>query len=256
VLPHAVAIFRRRCSGKQDPGATGNRACGAAYRPGSSATRCPPSWPAWWRSAPGVGGNPYRQTVFGGGHPRRPRARTRQHGDKILYAHFPHASANPTKSSTSQDNPTWRRPGGPAVLGRASSRPASLFTAVRTMNRNGATTHAGQDHRPEDGSGRRHAADGCPAPEARTSRAIGYQIATAQPAPYISPTATRCSFLTAAQGPPRDPSTTAAMKPSRGRAGRRGPRWRAVGEEDYSVAAVNKAIYDISTSPNNATSPT
>jgi putative drug exporter of the RND superfamily len=167
-------------------------------------------------------------------------------GAKILSAHFPNSSANPTNIIYKLNQPAWNDLEA-LQAARGQLEASGLFTAVTgPLNPNGATLTPAQLTALHDRLGPPQLLPATPPPGTNIP-AIGYQLYRAT-ALYISPDGHTVQFLTGLKA--GDPSTTAAMNAVPAVRAEAATVARSIGAADYGVGGLAPAIYDISSISN------
>jgi RND superfamily putative drug exporter len=181
-----------------------------------------------------------------GGDTTAPAGSDSAAGARILSAHFPQTSANPTNILYRLKQPVWD---DLPVLETARSQLESsgLFTTVTgPLNPNGATLTPAQLTALHDRLGPPQLLPATP-PPGTSIPPIAYQLYRAL-ALYISPDGHTVQFLTGLKA--GDPSTTAAMNAVPAVRAEAGTVARSIGAADYGVGGQAPAIYDISSISN------
>jgi RND superfamily putative drug exporter len=181
-----------------------------------------------------------------GGDTTAPAGSDAAAGAKILSAHFPNTSANPTNIIYKLKQPAWNDLEA-LQTARSQLEASGLFTAVTgPLNPNGATLTPAQLTALHDRLGPPQLLPATPPPGTNIP-AIGYQLYRAT-ALYISPDGRTVQFLTGLKA--GDPSTTAAMNAIPAVRAEAGTVARSIGAADYGVGGLAPAIYDISSISN------
>jgi putative drug exporter of the RND superfamily len=181
-----------------------------------------------------------------GGDTTAPAGSDSAAGAKILSAHFPNTSANPTNVIYTLRQPAWNDL-ETLQAARSQLEASGLFTAVTgPLNPNGATLTPAQLTALHDRLGPPQLLPATP-PRGTNIPAIGYQLYRAT-ALYISPDGHTVQFLTGLKA--GDPSTTAAMNAIPAVRAEAGTVARTIGAADYGVGGLAPAIYDISSISN------
>jgi putative drug exporter of the RND superfamily len=177
-----------------------------------------------------------------GGDTTAPAGSDSAAGAKILSAHFPNTSANPTNIIYRLRQPAWN---DLQALETARSQLAAsgLFTTVTgPLNPNGATLTPAQLTALHDRLGPPQLLPAAP-PPGTSIPPIAYQLYRAT-ALYISPDGHTVQFETGLKA--GDPSTTAAMNAIPAVRTEAATVARSIGAADYGVGGQAPAIYDIS----------
>jgi RND superfamily putative drug exporter len=181
-----------------------------------------------------------------GGDTTAPAGSDSAAGAKILSAHFPNTSANPTNIIYTLKQPAWNDL-ETLQAARSQLEASGLFTAVTgPLNPNGATLTPAQLTALHDRLGPPQLLPATPPPGTNIP-AIGYQLYRAT-ALYVSPDGRTVQFLTGLKA--GDPSTTAAMNAIPAVRAEAGTVARTIGAADYGVGGLAPAIYDISSISN------
>jgi RND superfamily putative drug exporter len=181
-----------------------------------------------------------------GGDTTAPAGSDSAAGAKILSAHFPNTSANPTNIIYKLKQPAWNDLEA-LQAARSQLEASGLFTAVTgPLNPNGATLTPTQLTALHDRLGPPQLLPATPPPGTNIP-AISYQLYRAT-ALYISPDGRTVQFLTGLKA--GDPSTTAAMNVIPAVRAEAGTVAHTIGAADYGVGGLAPAIYDISSISN------
>jgi RND superfamily putative drug exporter len=181
-----------------------------------------------------------------GGDTTAPAGSDSAAGAKILSAHFPNTSANPTNIIYTLKQPAWNDLEA-LQAARSQLEASGLFTAVTgPLNPNGATLTPAQLTALHDRLGPPQLLPATPPPGTSISP-IAYQLYRAT-ALYISPDGRTVQFLTGLKA--GDPSTTPAMNAVPSVRAEAGTVARSIGAADYGVGGLAPAIYDISSISN------
>jgi RND superfamily putative drug exporter len=181
-----------------------------------------------------------------GGDTTAPAGSDSAAGAKILSAHFPNSSANPTNIIYTLRQSAWNDLEA-LQAARGQLEASGLFTAVTgPLNPNGATLTPAQLTALHDRLGPPQLLPATPPPGTNIP-AIGYQLYRAT-ALYVSPDGRTVQFLTGLKA--GDPSTTAAMNAIPAVRAEAGTVARTIGATDYGVGGLAPAIYDISSISN------
>ena len=181
-----------------------------------------------------------------GGDTTAPAGSDSAAGAKILSAHFPNSSANPTNIIYKLNQPAWNDLEA-LQAARSQLEASGLFTAVTgPLNPNGATLTPAQLTALHDRLGPPQLLPATP-PPGTSIPPIAYQLYRAL-ALYISPDGHTVQFLTGLKA--GDPSTTAAMNAVPAVRSEAGTVARSIGAADYGVGGQAPAIYDISSISN------
>jgi len=181
-----------------------------------------------------------------GGDTTAPAGSDSAAGAKILSAHFPQTSANPTNILYRLRQPAWNDL--PALeTARSQLEASGLFTTVTgPLNPNGATLTPAQLTALHDRLGPPQLLPATP-PPGTSIPPIAYQQYRATGL-YISPDGQTVQFLTGLKA--GDPSTTAAMNAIPAVRAEAATVARSIGAADYGVGGLAPAIYDISSISN------
>ena len=181
-----------------------------------------------------------------GGDTTAPAGSDSAAGAKILSAHFPQTSANPTNILYRLRQPAWNDLQA-LETARSQLEASGLFTTVTgPLNPNGATLTPAQLTALHDRLGPPQLLPATPPPGTNISP-IAYQLYRAT-ALYISPDGRTVQFLTGLKA--GDPSTTPAMNAVPAVRAEAGTVARTIGAADYGVGGLAPAIYDISSISN------
>ena len=247
LLPALLAIFGRAVFWPSKT-QTGTGKTGVWGRVSSRIVRHPA--PTLVAGLVGFGALAFAVTAYSaagfGGDTTAPAGSDSAAGAKILSAHFPNTSANPTNIIYTLKQPAWNDLEA-LQAARSQLEASGLFTAVTgPLNPNGATLTPAQLTALHDRLGAPQLLP--PTPPAGTNiPAIGYQLYRAT-ALYISPDGRTVQFLTGLKA--GDPSTTAAMNAIPAVRAEAGTVARTIGAADYGVGGLAPAIYDISSISN------
>ena len=181
-----------------------------------------------------------------GGDTTAPAGSDSAAGAKILSAHFPQTSANPTNILYRLRQPAWNDL--PALeTARSQLEASGLFTTVTgPLNPNGATLTPAQLTALHGRLGPPQLLPATP-PPGTSIPPIAYQQYRATGL-YISPDGQTVQFLTGLKA--GDPSTTAAMNAIPAVRAEAATVARSIGAADYGVGGLAPAIYDISSISN------
>ena len=181
-----------------------------------------------------------------GGDTTAPAGSDSAAGAKILSAHFPQTSANPTNILYQLRQPAWNDLHA-LETARSQLAASGLFTTVTgPLNPNGATLTPAQLTALHDKLGPPQLLPATPPPGTSISP-IAYQLYRATGL-YISPDGRTVQFLTGLKA--GDPSTTAAMNAIPAVRAEAATVARSIGAADYGVGGEAPAIYDISSISN------
>jgi putative drug exporter of the RND superfamily len=181
-----------------------------------------------------------------GGETTAPAGSDSAAGAKILSAHFPQTSANPTNILYQLRQPAWNDLHA-LETARSQLAASGLFTTVTgPLNPNGATLTPAQLTALHDKLGPPQLLPATPPPGTSISP-IAYQLYRATGL-YISPDGRTVQFLTGLKA--GDPSTTAAMNAIPAVRAEAATVARSIGAADYGVGGEAPAIYDISSISN------
>ena len=247
LLPALLAIFGRAVFWPSKT-QTGTGKTGVWGRVSSRIVRHPA--PTLVAGLVGFGALAFAVTAYSaagfGGDTTAPAGSDSAAGAKILSAHFPNTSANPTNIIYTLKQPAWNDLEA-LQAARSQLEASGLFTAVTgPLNPNGATLTPAQLTALHDRLGPPQLLPATPPPGTNIP-AIGYQLYRAT-ALYISPDGRTVQFLTGLKA--GDPSTTAAMNAIPAVRAEAGTVARTIGAADYGVGGLAPAIYDISSISN------
>ena len=247
LLPALMAIFGRAVFWPSKT-QTGTGKTGVWGRVSSRIVRHPA--PTLVAGLVGFGALAFAVTAYSaagfGGDTTAPAGSDSAAGAKILSAHFPNTSANPTNIIYTLKQPAWNDL-ETLQAARSQLEASGLFTAVTgPLNPNGATLTPAQLTALHDRLGPPQLLPATPPPGTNIP-AIGYQLYRAT-ALYISPDGRTVQFLTGLKA--GDPSTTAAMNAIPAVRAEAGTVARTIGAADYGVGGLAPAIYDISSISN------
>ena len=247
LLPALLAIFGRAVFWPSKT-QTGTGKTGVWGRVSSRIVRHPA--PTLVAGLVGFGALAFAVTAYSaagfGGDTTAPAGSDSAAGAKILSAHFPNTSANPTNIIYTLKQPAWNDLEA-LQAARSQLEASGLFTAVTgPLNPNGATLTPAQLTALHDRLGPLQLLPATPPPGTNIP-AIGYQLYRAT-ALYISPDGRTVQFLTGLKA--GDPSTTAAMNAIPAVRAEAGTVARTIGAADYGVGGLAPAIYDISSISN------
>jgi len=181
-----------------------------------------------------------------GGDTTAPTGSDSAAGAKILAAHFPNTSANPTNIIYQLKQPAWNDLQA-LETARSQLEASGLFTSVAgPLNPNGATLTPAQLTALHDKLGPPQLLPATPPPGTNISP-LAYQLYRAI-ALYISPDGRTIQFETGLKA--GDPSTTAAMNTIPAVRAEAATVAHGIGAADYGVGGEAPAIYDISSISN------
>jgi RND superfamily putative drug exporter len=181
-----------------------------------------------------------------GGQTTAPSGTDSATGAKILSAHFPNTSANPTNIIYQLSQPAWNDLNA-IQAARDKFAASGLFTSVTgLLNPNGAQLTPAQLTALHDRLGPPQSLPSTP-PAGTNIPAIGYQLYRAT-ALYVSPDGRTVQFETGLKA--GDPSTTPAMNAIPAVRAEAATVMRSLGATDYGVGGEAPAIYDISSVSN------
>ena len=247
LLPALLAIFGRAVFWPSKT-QTGTGKTGVWGRVSSRIVRHPA--PTLVAGLVGFGALAFAVTAYSaagfGGDTTAPAGSDSAAGAKILSAHFPNTSSNPTNIIYTLKQPAWNDL-ETLQAARSQLEASGLFTAVTgPLNPNGATLTPAQLTALHDRLGPPQLLPATPPPGTNIP-AIGYQLYRAT-ALYISPDGRTVQFLTGLKA--GDPSTTAAMNAIPAVRAEAATVARSIGAADYGVGGLAPAIYDISSISN------
>jgi putative drug exporter of the RND superfamily len=181
-----------------------------------------------------------------GGDTTAPTGSDSAAGAKILAAHFPNTSANPTNIIYQLKQPAWNDLEA-LQTARSQLEASGLFTTVTgPLNPNGATLTPAQLTALHDRLGPPQLLPATPPPGSNIPP-LAYQLYRAI-ALYISPDGHTVQFETGLKA--GDPSTTAAMNAIPAVRAKAATVKQSIGAADYGVGGEAPAIYDISSISN------
>jgi RND superfamily putative drug exporter len=181
-----------------------------------------------------------------GGDTTAPAGSDSAAGAKILAAHFPNTSANPTNIIYQLKQPAWNDLQA-LQTARSQLQASGLFTTVAgPLNPNGATLTPAQLTALHDKLGPPQLLPATP-PSGTNISPLAYQLYRAT-ALYISPDGQTVQFETGLKA--GDPSTTAAMNAIPAVRAKAAAVAGSIGAADYGVGGEAPAIYDISSISN------